>query len=52
MFENYFLKALLMALLHFHTPLLLLMTHQNAAESFTVALTLTLVGYESVIAPF
>ena len=32
-------------LLHFCTPLLLLMTHEkNAAESFTVALTLTLGG--------
>ena len=41
------------ALLHFCTPLLLLMTPswKNAAESFTVALTLTLGGYESAIVP-
>ena len=36
-----------------YPPLLLLMTHheKNAAESFTVALTLTLEGYGSAIAP-
>ena len=36
-----------------YPPLLLLMTHheKNAAESFTVALTLTLEGYKSAIAP-
>ena len=40
-----------MALLHFHTPpLLLLMTHdEKTAENFTIALTLTLGGYESAI---
>ena len=44
-----------MMLLHFHTPpppLLLLMTHhEKTAENFTVALTLTLGGYESAIVP-
>ena len=46
-----------MALLHFRTPpptpLIVIddSSWKNAAESFTVALTLTLGGYESAIAP-
>ena len=41
------------ALLHFHTPPFVIddSSWKNAAESFTVALTLTLGGYESAIAP-
>ena len=40
-----------MALLHFRTPLIVIddSSLKNAAESFTVALTLTLGGYESAI---
>ena len=48
-------KQLLGAIaLSYPPPLLLLMTHnekKNAAESFTVALTLTLGGYQSAIVP-
>ena len=48
-------KAKLTALLHFRTPpppLLLLMTHnENELNELPVALTLTLGGYESAIAP-
>ena len=44
-----------MALLHFRTPPPPIViddsSWKNAAESFTVALTLTLGGYESAIAP-
>ena len=41
------------ALLHFRTPPFVIddSSWKNAAESFTVALTLTLGGYESAIAP-
>ena len=41
-------------LLHFRTPPIVIddSSWKNAAESFTVALTLTLGGYESAIAPF
>ena len=41
------------ALLHFRTPPIVIddSSLKNAAESFTVALTLTLGGYESAIAP-
>ena len=41
------------ALLHFRTPPIVIddSSWKNAAESFTVALTLTLGGYESAIAP-
>ena len=41
------------ALLHFRTPPFVIddSLWKNAAESFTVALTLTLGGYESAIAP-
>ena len=40
-------------LLHFRTPPIVIddSSWKNAAESFTVALTLTLGGYESAIAP-
>ena len=41
-------------LLHFHTPPPIVIddsSWKNAAESFTVALTLTLGGYESAIVP-
>ena len=42
-----------MALLHFRTPPIVIDdSWKNAAESFTVALTLTLGGYESAIAPY
>ena len=42
-----------LALLHFRTPLLLLMTHHEKMQlkAYTVALTLTLGGYENAIAP-
>ena len=42
-----------MALLHFRTPPIVIddSSWKNAAESFTVALTLTLGEYESAIAP-
>ena len=42
-----------MALLRFHTLFIVIddSSWKNAAESFTVALTLTLGGYESAIAP-
>ena len=42
------------ALLHFRTPPIVIddSSWKNAAESFTVALTLPLGGYESAIAPF
>ena len=42
------------ALLHFRTPSIVIddSSWKNAAECFTVALTLTLGGYESAIAPF
>ena len=41
------------ALLHFRTPPIVIddSSWKNAAESFAVALTLTLGGYESAIAP-
>ena len=41
------------ALLHFRTPRIVIddSSWKNAAESFTVALTLTLGGYESAIVP-
>ena len=41
------------ALLHFRTPPIVIddSSWKNVAESFTVALTLTLGGYESAIAP-
>ena len=41
------------ALLHFHTPPIVIddSSWKNAAESFTVALTLTLGGHESAIVP-
>ena len=43
-----------MALLHFRTPSIVTddSSWKNAAECFTVALTLTLGGYESAIAPW
>ena len=42
-----------LALLHFRTPPIITddSSWKNAAESFAVALTLTLGGYESAIAP-
>ena len=42
-----------LALLHFRTPPFVIddSSWKNAAESFTIALTLTLGGYESAIAP-
>ena len=42
-----------LALLHFRTPPIVIddSSWKNAAESFTVTLTLTLGGYESAIAP-
>ena len=42
-----------MVLLHFRPPPILIdySSWKNAAESFTVALTLSLGGYESAIAP-
>ena len=42
-----------MVLLHFRTPPIVTddSSWKNAAESFAVALTLTLGGYESAIAP-
>ena len=42
------------ALLHFRTPLIVIddSSWKNTAESFTVALTLTLGGYKSAIARF
>ena len=44
----------ILALLHFRTPPPIVIddsSSKNAAESFAVALTLTLGGYESAIAP-
>ena len=48
-------SILILVLLHFRTSPRIIIddsSWKNSAESFAVALTLTLMGYESAIAPF
>ena len=53
---NLYIIQIFLALLHFRTPPPPIViddsSWENVAESFTIALTLTLGGYESGIAPY